>query len=241
MKITVLGCNGLYPADGINTSGYLLSTENFNMVFDMGSGVFSALKKIIAPESVNAIFISHLHFDHVSDLGVYNYYLESKAKKGEFSGKIKLLVKNDESAVYRAIEGLNYFEIEEYGGDFKEIMGARLDFYQMKHPVLSHAVTVRLGDKAFGYLADGNVSDNLKTVISLCDLTIAHAPFYKAQSDSSNPHPSAYEIARIAKELKKRVLISHFAPGCDMLALESEIQFASEYCSFVTQGESYLI
>lgn len=241
MKITVLGCNGLYPAGGINTSGYLLSDEKFNLVLDMGSGVFSELQKYIAPEKVNAIFISHLHFDHIADIGVYNYYLESKAKKGEFSGKIKLFVKNDESAVYRAIEGLNYFEIEEYGDGFKKIMDAKLEFYQMKHPVLSHAVTVNLSGKRFGYLGDGNVSENLKTVISSCDLTIAHAPFFKAQAGELKPHASAYEISSIAKECKKHVLISHFMPGCDMDALKQEIEDGSEYCSFVIQGKTYLI
>ena len=241
MKITVLGCNGLYPADEINTSGYLLSAENFNMVLDMGSGIFSALQKIIKPERVNLIFISHLHFDHISDLGVYNYYLESKAKRGEFSGKIKLLVKNDESAVYRAIAGLNYFEIEEYGDEIKEICGAKLAFYKMNHPVLSHAVTVQIGDKTFGYLGDGNVSDNLKRVISLSDLTVAHAPFFKVQADSLKPHASAFEIACSASELKKRVLISHFMPGCDMQALSDEIEFACEYLTLVTQGKSYLV
>jgi ribonuclease BN (tRNA processing enzyme) len=241
MKITVLGCNGLYPMDGINSSGYLLSDENFNLVLDMGSGVFSALQKIIAPERVNAVFISHLHFDHISDLGVYNYYLESKAKKGEFSGKIKLLVKNDGSAVYRAIEGLNYFEIEEYGDALKYINGATLEFYQMKHPVLSHAVTVQLGGKTFGYLGDGNVSDNLKRVIALSDLTIAHAPFFKAQADSSKPHASAYEVACIARDLKKRVLISHLMPNCEKKTLNEEIRECAEYCSIVNQGEIYLV
>ena len=38
MKITVLGCNGLYPSNKRNTSGYLLTANDVNIVLDMGSG-----------------------------------------------------------------------------------------------------------------------------------------------------------------------------------------------------------
>lgn len=240
MKITVLGCNGLYPSKQFNTSGYLLSVEKVNIVLDMGSGVFSTLKELVKPEKVNAIFISHLHFDHISDLGVYNYYLESKAKKGEFAGKIKLLVKNDESAIYRAIAGLNYFEIVEYS-DKLTLFDLEFSFYKMKHPVLSHAVTVGFKGKKFGYLSDGNVSENLEGVIKECDLTVAHAPFTKAQSGKEKPHSSAYDIALLAKKYKKQTLISHFTPDSDKKELQEEISFAREFCKLVTQGESYLV
>lgn len=241
MKITVLGCNGLYPSNKINTSGYLLTASEVNIVLDMGSGVFSALKEFVLPEKVNAIFISHLHYDHIADLGVYNYYLESKAKKGEFFGKIKLLVKNDESAVYRAIEGLNYFEIVQYGSEAVNLCNLELSFYTMKHPVLSHAVVVKSGQKKFGYLADGNISKNLEAVIKECDLTVAHAPFLKDQGGEEKPHATAYGIALLAKKYNRKVLISHFVPDSNLKELEGEISFANEVCKLVTQGESYLV
>ena len=84
MKFKVLGKYGPFPPAGGATSGYLLLGKNAKIAFEMGSGVFARLASACAPENLGALVISHLHYDHISDLGVLNYYVESLSRKGLF-------------------------------------------------------------------------------------------------------------------------------------------------------------
>ena len=241
MKVTVLGCNGLYPANKNNTSGYLLRSENCTVVLDMGSGVFSALKSEISPEKVDLIFISHLHYDHVSDLGVYNYYLESLARLGKFSGKIKVLIKKCESAVYSAIAQLNYFELIDFRVESSYLLNdIKLNFFNRKHPVLTHGVTVSSGEKIFSYASDGAMDEVLEQVIKSSDLTLCHAPFTFEKAQTNKAHASALEVAKISMESGKRTLISHLLPDADNLQLLKEIENYS-LTVVVEQGKTYCV
>ena len=242
LTLTVLGCNGLYPSNGINTSGYLLQTKDSSLLLDVGSGVFSALKNIIAPEKIDAIFISHLHHDHISDLGVYNYYLESLAKKGMLKNKIKLFVKNDESFVYRLIEGLSYFEICDFSTESNtKLNELDLSFYKMKHPVLTHGINVKAGDKSVSYTADSNVCEALENAIKNSNLAVCHAPFTIENSGENKPHASANAVCKIAKKYDKKVLISHFIPDADKSVLYEECHVAGANFEFVSQGKIYTV
>lgn len=242
INLTVLGCNGLYPTNGNNTSGYLVKTPSLTLVIDMGSGVFSALRNLVSPEEVSAIFISHLHHDHIADLGVYNYYLEFLHKNGRLKNKIKLLVKNDESAVYQLIKGLNYFEICDYNeNEPTKIGGATLSFYKMKHPVLTHGVCVSEGGKTLSYTADSALCDNLKKVIQNSDLTLCHAPFLKEEAGENKPHVSAYEVVKIAKESGKKIIISHLLPDKNNLPLFDEVKEFEGFYEFAKQGATYTL
>ncbi len=240
MQLTVLGCNGLYPSNGNNTSGYLLEINDLSILLDVGSGVFASLKKIVAPEKIDVIFLSHLHHDHVSDIGVYNYYLEKLAKQGVDFKKPKLLVKKDESAVYQLIEGLNYFEIIDYGEKF-EVQNVSFEFFSRPHPVLTHGVMIKGENKKFSYSSDGAVDENLCEAIRKSDLTLCHAPFTVEKAKSNKAHASAFEVALLAKNFNRKVLISHLNPDSDNLEIKRECEFAKDNCEFVSQNQLYSI
>lgn len=240
MEVTVLGCNGLYPANGINTSGYLIRANQDNIVFDMGSGVFSELKQIMRPEKVSAIFISHLHHDHIADLGVYNYYLEALSRSGQFSGKIKLLIAKDESAVYRLIEGLNYFEIVNVSdGETFGLNSLTFSFYKTAHPAYTLGTTLFDGQKTLGYTADGNLCDNLTQIIEKSDLCVCHAPFSNEEWSSLKAHVSAKIACKIAKEKGTKIVISHLLPDRDNSSVIEEGLKEDPNALFAMQGKTY--
>ena len=82
MELTVLGKYGPFPPAGGKTSGYLLTIGEKKILLDCGEGVFSALRGVTDPYALDCIVLSHFHFDHACDLGVFNYYLENRAKTG---------------------------------------------------------------------------------------------------------------------------------------------------------------
>lgn len=68
MKLTVLGCNGPYPAPDGACSGYLLQEGDTGVLLDCGAGVLAQLEKHMPPQNLTAIVLSHLHYDHMSDM-----------------------------------------------------------------------------------------------------------------------------------------------------------------------------
>ena len=83
MKLTVFGNNATCPeADGA-CSCYLLQTKGKRILLDMGNGSAAKLQKHLPLTQLDAIIISHLHFDHFGDLFCAKYALETKRAYGE--------------------------------------------------------------------------------------------------------------------------------------------------------------
>ena len=76
MFLTVLGRHGPYPRAGGACSGYLIEDGATRVLVDCGSGVLSRLLGILRAEELDAIVLSHLHFDHCCDLFVMLYALD---------------------------------------------------------------------------------------------------------------------------------------------------------------------
>ena len=59
MRLTVLGCNGPYPAPEGACSGYLVEAEGAALQLDLGSGVLARLTGRMPPEELTALLFSH--------------------------------------------------------------------------------------------------------------------------------------------------------------------------------------
>ena len=73
MKLRILGETGPYPAAGGATTGYLLSTDEGNVLIDCGSAVVSELTKHVNIKDLDAVIITHHHADHVTDVPILRY------------------------------------------------------------------------------------------------------------------------------------------------------------------------
>ncbi|PKK84840.1 MAG: hypothetical protein CVT49_01410 [candidate division Zixibacteria bacterium HGW-Zixibacteria-1] len=72
LSITILGSGSGNPSAERSSSGYVLEYNGRLLLFDCGSGVSSSfVRSAFEPAKVDAIFISHMHPDHVSDLPVF--------------------------------------------------------------------------------------------------------------------------------------------------------------------------
>jgi ribonuclease BN (tRNA processing enzyme) len=66
--LRVLGCAGAYPGAGSACSGYLLEAGGRRIWIDAGGGTLAELQRHCSLADLDAIWISHLHPDHCSDL-----------------------------------------------------------------------------------------------------------------------------------------------------------------------------
>jgi len=70
MKLTILGSGSAVPRLNRNMSGYLLEIENKKILFDSGPGTIRQLLKLkVDLLDIDYIFYTHLHNDHINDLG----------------------------------------------------------------------------------------------------------------------------------------------------------------------------
>jgi ribonuclease BN (tRNA processing enzyme) len=68
VRLTVLGACGAWPEAGQACSGYLVEHDGFLLLIDAGYAIVPRLLERVAASQLDAVFISHGHPDHCSDL-----------------------------------------------------------------------------------------------------------------------------------------------------------------------------
>ncbi len=215
MDLIVLGNNGPYPAAYGATSGYLVRTEKGFTALDMGSGVFSRISKLCPPEKISAVVLSHLHFDHISDMGVFNYYLELLAKHKKFRGRIPCYVPPLHKEIDRLQEEYPYFRFIGVKGDGKYSFGGMsAEFCKLNHGVLNYGVrlTEDVTGKKLVYTGDSNVCPNLERLIKNCHLWVGSAPFIGKEYTKAGGHLSIDVMQELAEEYDIPAIASHLNP-----------------------------
>lgn len=72
LQITLLGTGTPVLDPTRQQSALLLQIDDVTLLFDAGRGVTSQLLQVgVAPQTVDALFITHHHYDHISNLGEF--------------------------------------------------------------------------------------------------------------------------------------------------------------------------
>jgi glyoxylase-like metal-dependent hydrolase (beta-lactamase superfamily II) len=75
LQLQMLGTGGAFSKKYYNNNALLL-TENYTLLIDCGNTALLALHELgRSPESIDAIFISHIHGDHVGGLEEFAFYM----------------------------------------------------------------------------------------------------------------------------------------------------------------------
>lgn len=112
MELTILGFNSAIPTIRTNPTSQLLRCGNENFLIDCGEGTQVQLRKAkVKFTSINNIFISHLHGDHVFGLIglISSFHLLGRTEPLHIYGPrgIKKLIETQ----LLLTESINYFEI----------------------------------------------------------------------------------------------------------------------------------
>jgi ribonuclease BN (tRNA processing enzyme) len=68
VRATIVGCAGSFPGPESAASCYLIETDGFRLVLDLGSGAMGPLQRFADLDDIDAICLSHLHADHCLDM-----------------------------------------------------------------------------------------------------------------------------------------------------------------------------
>jgi ribonuclease BN (tRNA processing enzyme) len=215
MKFKILCKYGKYPtADGGTSSFFLEGRGGAGVLIDMGSGALIALEKNRIPlEKIDAIVLSHLHFDHMSDLLALVYKSASYLKEGKITRKIPLYLPETPTAVFELVKNSNAFDIHIIkDGAGAEIGTLTLKFFAMKHPVETYAARCFEDGKVLSYTADTLYNDNIAKVIEGAAIVFADACVLERDFNEKSPHIAVRDIARLTKKSGSKIVLIHLPP-----------------------------
>ena len=138
MKLHVIGCHGPYPCAGGATSGYLLEKDGKALLMDCGAGVLGRLMQLFDPAALECVILSHLHFDHASDMLVLRYYLERMGKT------LPVYVPQEDASPLRSLLTEPAFRVLPYPEEL-QVMGLRVTTLPVRHPVPCRAIRITDG------------------------------------------------------------------------------------------------
>lgn len=223
MKLTIIGCQGAYPANGQATSSYLVESNDYKLLIDIGSGAFQNLSKVIEPTNLDAVLLTHYHHDHIADLGVLQYAHQLKPLLENKPTQTLTIYGHAQSAEFEKLTMDQISQGVAYNPDDVLRIGPfRITFLKTVHPVVCYAVRVEEKDskKSFVFTADSGYLADFITFAAKTDVLLADGMFLNG-NENALTHMTAGEVGKIADLAEvKKVILTHLPPFHQELLLE---------------------
>jgi ribonuclease BN (tRNA processing enzyme) len=200
----VIGCAPASGNPGEPCSSYLVSAGGARILLDCGPGAVSSLLAR-DPGSLDAIVLSHLHFDHVADLiplgyaHVFGFASEwTPPRLYTPPGGVERLRALSEVVGH----GANHladcgFTLADYDAAAEIAVGeARVTFRALDHPGVSHGIRIEAAGGALVFSGDTALTPGLGELATGADLLLSEATALPA----SEVHLPAGHAGRIARE-----------------------------------------
>lgn len=239
MRLTILGNNGPFPAPGGATSGYLLSSGETRICFDLGSGTLSRLTALMPPEELDALVLSHWHYDHCADVLPLIFRLEACAQQ-----PLHIYAPVDETSLVRkAVQACGKIVLHDVEPDSEfGIRNSQLSVsvHAARHPVPAVMYRVEAEGKVFCYTGDTNTVEGLREFADHADFLLADGLFTDAAWAEGKPHLSARHVAQLAQDAQvRRFAITHLNPVIDPATLLKEARSVRLDAALTAIGDVY--
>lgn len=243
MKLTVLGVSGGFPAPGGATSGYLLHFQEKNILIDCGSGVLSNMFRFIPIESLDAIILTHLHYDHISDIQVLRYAIDLSRRYDRPVKPIPVFAPASPEQIASTLQSDGNLIVGQIShGTELNMFGANVCFHAMEHPIETYGVSIELAGRKIVYTGDTIPCANLKEMLQHADLAIMDAGSLERYRKPVMLHMTPGECASLAKEAGvKRLVLSHLLPLFDEQEILNEAKEFYPEAELARIGATYTV
>jgi len=220
MQVRVLGCSGGWPAAGRACSGYLVSEGETRIWLDAGAGTLAELLHHVTLRDVDALWISHLHPDHCSDVGpIRNMLAYGHGRDGRslpvlgppgWRRWLDLAVP-DSTATLAAFETR---ELRDRGS--LRVGGLRPTPFAVSHGIATFGCRAESDRGVLAYSADSGPCRALTELARGADLFLCEAFLSSPGSGESETVMTPEQAGSIATAAGVRsLLLTHLHPGAD--------------------------
>ena len=241
MKLSCFGKYGPYPKAGESTSCYLLEHEGKNIIIELGCGALSKVLRKLAIADIDAVFLSHLHADHMGDMLTLRYALKTAEVAGEIDGQLPVYMPakpQPEADMLSSSPLMDTRFIED--GMSTELFGMKISFAFMPHPYPSYAMKFEADGRTFVYSGDTKENERLVPFAKDADLFLMEAALLEKDVHGGSAHLSAVEAGRIGKQSgAKRMLVTHLFPKYDKQDVLDEVWRNYKQARFIEENETY--
>lgn len=244
MELTVLGCYGPFPPAGGACSGYLLEEEGCRVLLDCGNGVLSRLQYRMQYWELNAVLLSHLHSDHVSDALIMRYGLDQALARGQRREPLPLYAPDEPAGDYRRLPYKDAYRLIPLSAGLQLQIGPfSFKFQETVHALPCLAMRIETKRGVFVYSGDTEDYGGLAGFAGKADLFLCEANFQNADMADNPPnHLSAAQAASIAAAAGvKKVLLTHLHPERDPAVSLREARDCFDAVDVAREDERYLV
>jgi ribonuclease BN (tRNA processing enzyme) len=215
MQVTVIGCAGSFPGPNSPASCYLVEHEGASIVLDLGNGALGSLQRHIAPASIDAVLLTHLHVDHCIDMTSF-YVYRNYHPEGELPSIPVFGPEGTAEQLARAYGMVDDTEMRSRfdfaslgdgaGGPAKfEIGPFTVTTTPTVHPVESYAIRVDAGGRSVVYSGDTAPTRALVDLAQGADIALFEASYLDGAPEDAvhlsarqaGEHAAAAEVAHL--------------------------------------------
>lgn len=210
MRLTVLGKYGPYPQAGGCCSGYLVETEDTVVALELGCGALSRLLQVHPIRKLDALFISHCHYDHCGDVPILGYALE----QGQGRDRLPLYAPMEISGASQTAFTFKMLQ----DGDKIHIGSLQISVFGVKHSMKGFGMSFRdKAGKTLCYTGDTCYFEELPRLCAEADLLLADVCLMEEPANGIKFHLTAREAGELARRSGcKQLLCTHvWGGGCD--------------------------
>jgi ribonuclease BN (tRNA processing enzyme) len=244
VKLTVVGCSGSGPGPKSPASSYLVEHDGFRLLLDLGNGAFGALQGLADPDTVDALFLSHLHADHCLDVApfvVWHRY------SGRASGRrIPLFAPaGADRRLALAYDGeeadlTDVFDFAVVGPDSFTIGPFAVETARTAHPVECYAVRVTADGRSLVYTGDTGACDRVVQLARGADVLLAEAAHPPGPDLPAGLHLTGREAGEHAAAAGvARLLLTHVPAWVDEIGQLFAASAVFSETELVRQGATY--
>lgn len=221
MRLTVLGCSGTFPGPESPCSGYLLESDGFRLVVDLGAGALGQLQRHIDLLDVDAVYVSHLHSDHCIDLVAYSYarryHPGGVAPVLPVYGPVGLAQRILDSYEAPPSHGLqDVYDFREVGAGTRQIGPFTVTSAQVNHPVECYGLRIEADGRSLAYSGDTGECAALVGLAEGVDVFLCEASWPTHPDHPPDIHLSGRQAGEhAARAGVGRLLITHVVPWSD--------------------------
>lgn len=176
MKVNILGWWGAFPQAGGATSGILITTSEGKFLIDIGGGVLSRyFEHGNVTEQFQGVLLSHLHYDHMGDIGCLCYAINYAMRVGLRSNKMMVYAPKTPTVMWNAIQ-YPYSDTRVLSEGMElEIAGTKVTVKKVNHTIECYAFRIERNGKSVVYYTDTSYDESHADFIRGADLLICEA------------------------------------------------------------------